>query len=526
MSQTAPKTEKKTIIERPPVVTILGHIDHGKSTLLDYIRKSNIVDTEIGGITQKISAYEIEYSNPSTKLGARKITFIDTPGHEAFQEMRKRGAKVADIAILVVSAEDGVKPQTIEAYKAIEESKTSFIVAINKIDKPNADINKTKVSLAEAGIYLEGFGGSISFVPISAKTGEGVNELLDLILLSAEVANLTGDSNASAEGVVIETSRDQKKGISATLIIKNGTLRSGAFIVAGKAIAPTRIIENSQGKKIIEATFSSPVVVTSWSESPKVGSAFKIFESKKEAEKAVSEESALCGTQAPSRDGVPSLRVRSSIADSSETASPEISVVEFPIIVKADVAGSLEAIMYEIAKIKSEKVILKILNSGTGNITESDVKFASGGKGAAIIGFNVSADASATVAAERIGVPIMSFDIIYKLSEWLEEESKKREPKITVEEIAGTAKIIRFFSKTKDRQIVGAKVVSGEIHTGHKIKIIRNSVEIESGIIRGLEQAKQKTDSVREGFEFGTMIEAKLDLAPGDIIQDIVMVEK
>ncbi len=529
MPKSATKTEKKTSIERPPVVAVLGHIDHGKSTLLDYIRKTNVADDEVGGITQKISAYEIEHAG-------KKITFIDTPGHEAFQEMRKRGSKVADLAVLVVSAEDGVKPQTIEAYKAIEESKTPFIVAINKIDKPNADVDRTKNSLAETGIYLEGYGGTVSFAAISAKTGEGVPAFLDLVLLSTEILGLKGDSSALATGIVIESSRDPKKGVAATLIVKNGTLRSGTTIVAGDAIAPARIIEDGSGKRLVSPTFSSPIVITGWSKSPAVGSEFKTFEKKRDAEeyaenfsnKAKEKSERLRNTSVPLLEN--SLRSNSS-RSGTDVSSVEESVetpaaASFPILIKADLAGSLEAIEYEIKKIKNDRVTLKILSSSIGTITESDVKFAGSAKGAVIVGFNVSSDASAKVAAERLGVPVLMFDIIYKLSQWLAEESAKRTPKITAEEVAGTAKMIRLFSKTKDRQIVGGKVLSGEIHVGHEIKIMRNNVEIKRGTIRGLEQAKKKTDSVAVGFEFGAMIESALDIAPGDIIEDVIMVEK
>ncbi len=512
--------EKKTSIERPPVVAVLGHIDHGKSTLLDYIRKTNVVDAEVGGITQKISAYEIEHAG-------KKITFIDTPGHEAFQEMRKRGSRVADLAILVISAEDGVKPQTIEAYKAIEESKTPFIVAINKIDKPNADIDRTKNSLAENGVYLEGYGGTISFTAISAKTGDGVPALLDLVLLSAEILGLKGEANASAEGIVVESSRDSKKGVAATLIIKNGTLQSGTTIVAGDAVAPARIIEDGNGKRLVAPTFSSPIVITGWSKSPKVGATFQTFEKKRDAEEYAenfAQNNKAKEKVASGERVVGAERTSETEATFSEAEIPEAAV--FPIIIKADLAGSLEAIEYEIKKIKNDRVTLKILSSSIGAITESDVKFAGSAKGAVVIGFNVSSDASAKVAAERLGVPVLMFDIIYKLSQWLEEESAKRTPKITAEEVAGTAKIMRFFSKTKDRQIVGGKVLSGIIHVGHEIKIMRNNTEIKRATIRGLEQAKKKTDEVAVGFEFGAMIESALDIAPGDIIEDVIMVEK
>jgi translation initiation factor IF-2 len=261
-----------TKIERPPVVAVMGHIDHGKSTLLDYIRKTNIVETEAGGITQRISAYEVVHK---TKEGQeKKITFLDTPGHEAFGAMRARGAKVADIAILVVAADDGVKPQTVDALKTILKAEIPYIVAINKIDKEGANVDRTKVSLAENEIYVEGYGGTISSVPISAKTGEGVSDLLDTVVLAAELEELTGDPSVNAEGVIIEANLDKKKGISATLVVKNGTLKSGQFVVAGSALSPVRLLENYAGKSIPEATFSSPVRIIGWNELPDVGSIF------------------------------------------------------------------------------------------------------------------------------------------------------------------------------------------------------------------------------------------------------------
>jgi len=262
-------------IERPPVICIMGHIDHGKSTLLDYIRKTNIVDSEAGGITQKISAYEVIHKG-------KKITFLDTPGHESFAKIRQRGASVADIAVLVVSSEDGVKKQTTEAYQCIKESQTPMIVAINKIDKPGADIEKTKTNLTENEIYLEGYGGSVPFVPISAKTGQGVDELLDLMLLVAEVEELTGDSEKCAEGVVIEANMDKQKGISASMVITDGSLKSGMFVACGKSLAPTRIMENFLGKKITEASFSSPIRITGFDVLPKVGTKFQTFTDKNE----------------------------------------------------------------------------------------------------------------------------------------------------------------------------------------------------------------------------------------------------
>ena len=274
--------KKENKIERPPVVAVMGHIDHGKSTLLDYIRKTNIVDREAGGITQHISAYEVIHKDEKGK--DKKITFLDTPGHEAFSKMRERGAKIADIAILMVSAEDGVKPQTIEAYKTIVASNTPCIVAINKIDKPGADIERTKINLAENEIYLENFGGQTPFVLISAKVGTGVDELLSLILVLAEMENFTGDISLPASGFVLESNLDSKRGIQATLIIKNGSLKKGMVVAVEDSSCGTRIMENFLGKGVTDATFSSPVRLVGFDKVPKVGGEFMSFENKKEME--------------------------------------------------------------------------------------------------------------------------------------------------------------------------------------------------------------------------------------------------
>ncbi|MCK5591056.1 MAG: GTP-binding protein, partial [Candidatus Pacebacteria bacterium] len=275
-------TQDNTTVERPPIIVIMGHIDHGKSALLDYIRKSNVVEGEAGGITQHTSAYEVEHT---TKEGdIKKITFLDTPGHEAFSDMRSRGAVVADIAILVVSAEDGVKTQTLEALRAIKDADIPYIIAINKIDKPGADIEKTKNSLSENEIYIEGYGGDIPVQPISAKTGEGIPEILDMMLLVAEMAELKGETGKRAEGIVIESKVDPQKGISATLVITNGKLERGMYVVAEDVVAPVRIFENFSGKTINEAQFSSPVTIIGWNKIPSVGSSFVSFSKKKDAE--------------------------------------------------------------------------------------------------------------------------------------------------------------------------------------------------------------------------------------------------
>ena len=281
----AAPAQKTALLPRPPVVAVLGHIDHGKSTLLDYIRQSNTVAGEAGGITQRLSAYVVEHTTKDGQI--KKITFLDTPGHEAFQKMRVRGADLADIAILVVSAEDGVMPQTLDALASIKAANIPYIVAINKIDKPGADIARTKAGLTENEIYLEGMGGDVPAVPLSAKTGEGVDELLDVLLLAADIAELAGDPDAPALGTVIESRLDPRRGAEATLLVKNGTLRLGQYAVAGAAYAPVRIMEDWNGKKITEASLSEPVSVVGWSSAPEAGATFFVVENKKATEGAV-----------------------------------------------------------------------------------------------------------------------------------------------------------------------------------------------------------------------------------------------
>jgi len=500
------KTEQENkTIERPPVVVVMGHIDHGKSKLLDYIRKTNIVEGEAGGITQHISAYEVIHKDENKK--DRKITFLDTPGHEAFSKMRERGANIADIAILVVSAEDGVKPQTIESWKTIETSKIPCIVAINKIDKPNANIEKTKMELAENEIYLENYGGKVPFAEISAKEGTGVDNLLSLILIMAEMENFTGNPKENASGVVIEANLDSKRGIQATLIIKNGTLKKGMTVVVEEAMCSTRIMENFLGKIVNEATFSSPVRLVGFDKIPMIGAEFKSFEKKRDAEECVS--SWKRNFQAHLEVSLPSKESDKKI---------------IPIILKADVWGSVEAIEKEINKIKSDSAEFKIVQKGAGPISESDVKASS--ENAIILGFNVKADKSAIELAEKRNIVISFFDIIYKITEWLTEEMEKRRPRIETIETTGRAKILKAFSRTKERQIVGGKVLEGKIILNGIVKIMRRDFEIGKGKIVNLEKGKSKTSEVEEGTEFGMMIETKIDIAPGDVIESFTLIEK
>lgn len=493
------------LIPRPPVVVILGHIDHGKSTLLDYIRKSNVADGEVGGITQKMTAYEINHVHEGKD---QRITFIDTPGHEAFQTLRGEGARVGDIAVLVVSAEDGVKPQTLEALKAILEAKIPYIVAINKIDKPTANVEKTKQTLAEHDILIESWGGKIPAVNISAKTGEGVPELLDTILLAIELEQITYDPKAPATGIVIEAHRDKQKGISATLIIKNGSIETGMFIIAGKAFSPVRLLENFAGKKIAHAEASSPVQVIGFTEIPNLGSPFVMVKNKKEAEEMVK--------QILEKEAADAKALK--IKQAAEAKAPTTEQYKLPIIIRADSVGVIDAIKHELGKITTEHNGFNILMASVGEISESDVKTAMADPQTVVVGFNSKIDKSAADVALKHGVVVQTFDIIYKLGEWMAEHLKKVAPKKMVLVETGKAKILKIFSVNKDKQIMGGRVENGKINLGSEVIIKRRDVEIGKGRIRELQQAKNKTSEVEEGNEFGTMIESKTTLAPGDHI--------
>lgn len=478
-------------MKRPPIVVVMGHIDHGKSTLLDYVRKSNVVDKEAGGITQHLSAYVVKHT---TKEGeTQSITFLDTPGHEAFQKMRLRGADVADIAILVVSAEDGVKPQTLEALASIKQGNIPYIVAINKIDKPGADINRTKASLLENQIYLEGMGGDIPFAPISAKTGEGIPELLDLVILAADVAELTGDASAPVSGLVIEGKLDPKRGNHATLIIKNGTLKSGQFVISGTAFAPVRIMEDFSGKAIKEASLSTPIGIVGFSEIPVAGASFFAVGSKKEAEAQIID-----------------TRNNKERVENVKSTLPTI-----PILIKADALGTIEAIEHELEKFTSDRITVRIIDAAVGNITANDVQNVSATKEAIIVGFNVTIDRPAQDIADKLGVEIDTFSIIYELSEWLTNALKNRTPQQEDEVVRGRIKILKYFSAQKNVHVLGGRMEEGYVKLKQRVKILRRDIEIGKGVIKNLQQQKSDVQKIDEG-EFGMQLETRTEIAPGD----------
>ncbi len=496
------------LVARPPVVVVMGHIDHGKSQLLDYIRKSSVVEKEAGGITQHIGAYESEVKCQSKEHGheTRKITFLDTPGHEAFSKMRARGAKIADVAILIIAADDGVKPQTMEAYEAIKKAGIPFVIAINKIDKEGSNPEQVKAQLAEKQIFVENYGGNIPIANISAKTGQGVDELLDMVLLLAEMEELKANPNKNASGTVIESHLDTKRGISATLLIQNGTMKKGKFVLSGKTIAPVRIFEDFQGKPIEEAGFSSPVKIVGFNSAPEVGASFQTFNSKKEAEEEVKKNT----------ENAPSNKATESAPKDDSKAK-----ITMPVIIKADTTGSIEAVEKEIMKLADEDVSITVLRKGIGNISEEDIKLSYGTKSPIALGFNVEMDSQAKDLAEQFGVKVKTSDIIYKISEWLEEEIKKQKLLIPREEILGKAEILKIFNRTKNKQVIGGAVTEGKIMSGKIIKIKRKDFEIGEGKVAGLQSDKKETREVGKGEQFGAMVESKIEIAKGDTIEII-----
>jgi small GTP-binding protein domain len=486
----------------------MGHIDHGKSTLLDYIRKSNVVAGEAGGITQHVSAYEIIHKTDTGE--DKKVTFLDTPGHEAFESIRARGARAADIAVLVVSAEDGVKPQTLEAIKKIRETQAPMLVAITKIDKPSANIEMAKQSLAENDVYVEGYGGDVPVVALSAKTGVGVKEFLDLVLLLSEVEHHTGESDRLGSGIIIESRLDPKKGITAVGIVKDGTVKVGQIAASLGTIAPLRYILNADGDKAERITFSSPIQIIGWDKLPVVGTVFEIFEDKRAAQLYADSE-----------------EIKARRPKSQMHVNVDESMATLPIIIKADAMGSLEAIKHELEKISKEGICIKIVDADVGTISEGDVKSAMTRAGTIIFGFNTKIDAQAGALAERTEtISIELYDIIYKLKERVEELLNEKAPKIEVEEVMGRAKILKIFSKTKDKQVLGARVESGLIEKGSMFRIIRRDEEVGRGKVKELQQSKVAVDNVAEGNEFGGMVEAKVEIAPGDYIERVITVTK
>ncbi len=493
---------------RPPVVTIMGHVDHGKTTLLDYIRNSNVVDGEAGGITQHIGAYQIEYNNA-------KLTFIDTPGHAAFTEMRARGASVTDIVIIIVSAEDGVMPQTKEAIDHAKAANVPIVVAINKIDKPNANPDRIMTEMAENGINPEEWGGTTPFVRISAKTGEGVDKLLETILAIAEVSELKANPSRYASGTVIESRIDKQMGGVATILIQNGTLRLGDPIVVGECHGRIRTLRNDLGKDIVEAGPSTPVEITGLSGNPSAGDKFMAFESEHEA-RDIAEKRAI---QAKEKSFV-----RPTLSLDELFAQIQSGVKEINVVLKCDVRGSEEAVKNSLEKIDVEGVKVKIIRSGIGTITESDIVLAASCN-AIVIGFNVVPTNKTKEVAKEYSVELRLYTIIYKVVEEMEAAMKGMLDPEFEEKVVGTCEVRQLFKFSKVGTIAGVMVTSGVIKNNSSVRVIRDGVIIYDGKISSVQRGKESVKEVKNGFECGLTIEGYNDIKENDTFETYEMVE-
>ena len=502
-------TDKESdLVLRPAVVTIMGHVDHGKTTLLDYIRHSKVVDTEFGGITQHIGAYQIEHNG-------QKITFIDTPGHEAFTEMRARGASITDIVIIIVAADDGVMPQTKEAIDHAKSANVPIVVAINKIDKPNINIERVMQEMSENGITPEEWGGDIPFVKVSAQTGEGVDLLLETIQTISEVNGYKANPNRYALGTVIESRLDKNIGGVASLLIQNGTLRLGDPIVVGTFFGKIRTMKNDLGSSIVEAGPSTPVEITGLSGNPSAGDKFMAFETESEA-KHVALKRADAAKMQKNKKEVVSL---DDLFSKIKSGQKEINVV-----LKADVRGSEEAVKHSLEKIDVEGVKVNVIRSGIGTITESDVVLANASN-AIIIGFNVMPSAITKEVAKEYNVDIRLYTIIYKVIEEMELAMKGLLDPEFEEHQLGSAEIRKIFTFSKIGKIAGCYVTDGIVKNGSNARVIRDGVIIYEGKIASIQREKDVAKEVKKGFECGITLENYSDIKEGDLILSYEMVE-
>ncbi len=501
--------DEENLKERPPVVTIMGHVDHGKTSLLDAIRKSSITSGEAGGITQHIGAYQVEKNG-------KKITFIDTPGHAAFTEMRARGAAITDIVIVIVAADDGVMPQTKEAIDHAKAAKVPIIVAINKIDKPNANIEKVMTEMTEAGLTPDKWGGDTTFVNISALTGEGIDELLETILLIAELRGLKANPNRYALGTVIEAKLDKNVGSIVTLLIQNGTLRIGDPIVVGTSFGKVRTLKNDLGVEIVEALPSTPVEITGVNSVPSAGDKFMAFETEKQA-KSIADARSEKAKQMQNKN-------TNSLSLDDLFSKIESGVKEINIILKADVKGSEEAVKNALEKIDVKGVKTTVIRSGTGTITESDVVLANASS-AIIIGFNVRPSSKTKELAKEYNVDIRLYNIIYKVIEELEAAMKGMLDPEYEEKILGEAEVRQLFRFSKVGTIAGSYITNGIIKQNSKARLIRDGVVLYDGVIASIQREKDSVKEVKQGFECGITLENFNDIKEKDVIEAYEMVE-
>ncbi len=499
------------LIERPPVITIMGHVDHGKTTLLDAIRESRTATSEAGGITQHVGAYTVEQRG-------RQITFIDTPGHLAFSAMRHRSAKITDVVIIVVASDDGVKPQTLESIKVSQESKASIIVAVTKIDKPEANIDHVKAQMAENGLTPIDWGGEIEFVGVSAKSGEGLDDLLDTILLTSEVMELRANPQAMAKAVVVESSMEKGRGCVATVIVQNGTLRVGDNVVCGKAYGKVRTLINSDKKQINELTPSQTAVVSGLSSTPAAGEMMIAMESDKETREFAQKRAEYDRQKELSKSTKASL-------DDLTALIAEGNLKSLKVILKADVHGSLEAIHSSLTALRNEEVKVDIISSGVGGITETDVELANNSENCTLLGFNVRPTGAVKALAKQRGIHINTYTVIYHLLDDITGMlTGMMAPKYT-EEQSGQADVREVF-KIPRGMVAGCMVVDGKLVRGDSVRVIRDGVVIFEGDLTSLKRFKDDVKEVGKGFECGVVLTGHTDVKAGDVIETFTKVEQ
>lgn len=495
--------KEEDLVERAPVITIMGHVDHGKTTLLDTIRKTNVASGEAGGITQAIGAYQINYNG-------KRLTFIDTPGHAAFTEMRARGASITDIVIIIVAADDGVMPQTKEAIDHAKAANVPIIVAVNKMDKPDANPERVLTEMAQNGITPEEWGGDVMFVNISAKTGMGIDDLLERILLISEIQELKANPNRYAKGTVIEAKMDKNLGVVATLLIQNGTLRLGDNIVVGNAHGRVRTLKNDRGENLVEADPSMPVTITGLNESPSAGDKFMVFENEKKA-RSIAE-------QRKANEKLKNNKTTTSVSLDDLFSRINSGCKEINVVLKADVKGSEEAVKNSLLKIDVEGVKINVIRSGIGTVTESDIVLAAASN-ALIIGFNIRPNNKTMEYAKEKNVDIRLYNIIYKVVEEMEDAMKGELDPEYEEKVIGSAEVRKLFKFSKVGTIAGSYVTDGIIKRDAKARVIRDGVIIYDGNINSIAREKDQVKEVKQGLECGITIENFNDIKENDIIE-------
>jgi translation initiation factor IF-2 len=496
--------DPKALVTRPPVVTILGHVDHGKTTLLDAIREANVAEGEAGGITQHIAAYQVQHND-------RPITFLDTPGHAAFTAMRARGARGADIAVLVVAADDGVMPQTREALAHVRAARVPVLVALNKIDRPNANLDKVRQELSEVGLIPDDWDGDTMVVPVSAKQREGIQDLLEAILLVADATEIKANPKGKVLGTVIEAELDKSKGVVATLLVQNGTLKASEVVLATSALGKVKAMFDYLGNPIEEAGPSMPVSVLGLSDVPSAGELFTVVETERKARAIVDQRQEEASAKSRQPKGAQSLEQVFEAFKAGETQ-------ELRLVIKADVQGSLEPITSSLEELSAGEIKVNILHTGTGNISKDDVMLAAA-SGGIVLGFNVTDDQSARLTAETEGVDIRLYDIIYRLTEDIEKALKGMLEPETRELVLGTAVVRAVFRIPKIGNIAGCFVREGEIRRNGKIRVLRDDEMLFEGSISSLKHEKDDAREIREGFECGIGVRGFNEFEEGDLLE-------